>query len=839
MSILKITKKARRSWVDAVAALCVLVLLVAGLPARAVAAQAAPPHWRSAVDALRISETDDQITLSVRNDDIARLDPGLVLAVLDRAMSGGAPVLTDAIKTSFDAHPLDMGLSSADREPWADSEGTVSISDDNIVSISFPADEERTEASWWVKLLAAGAGFVIRVLMQLACYAVFNVGAPLAAPVCNTLGDFTGVMVYQAIVIFVDGKQGDPKQWGEGLAMAVLASVGTALWESGLNTFARTQMRPLFEKARDYIRDMAAKASAWVKGKIGAALLKMADAYDWLSTHIADMFEAAHRALTSSTGTGALKIMVVGDSMSQGYEGDYTWRYRLWQWFQEQHVAVDFVGPYSGTMPPEQAAPPSPPLLQGESAPVGRPRTTGAYAAQMAPFDSQHFAVWGRQAAQAKELIREQVAVWQPDLLLVGLGFNDLGWFVSGPEGTLASMKALVDNARAARPNLKFALANVPQRTRIDGRADLPVNTDIYNRMLADAVPRWSTAASPVRLVDWRGNYSCEVAGCPGGYDGLHPNGFGESQIARAFAQTLHGGYGIGATVPPVPTDAPVRPLSTPAQVRAVASPGGFTVVWDPVFGASGYTVRHRLVGQSTWSELPAKAARFDNGWVLDGQQWEAQVRADYGNQASNWSNVVSTTVHPQTAAGPTNILNLPASDGFDIAWEPPTGAFTSSIDRYVVLVHDRDTPGAFLNAIGIRGTYAHIGGLIPGHRYTIAVQTWNAAGGGFPAVAKSITVGAGIPGDLSGLAITPTDPTTVRLSWNPAAGAAGYEIRIRNITAPDPKPEPSYEETTGTTHTIAFLYPGHQNFEYCVRPYNGIARGGWSCVVSGKPPVS
>lgn len=42
------------------------------------------------------------------------------------------------------------------------------------------------------------------------------------------------------------------------------------------------------------------------------------------------------------------KVMVVGDSISHGHEGDYTWRYRLWQWFNTQGVAATFVGPYLG-----------------------------------------------------------------------------------------------------------------------------------------------------------------------------------------------------------------------------------------------------------------------------------------------------------------------------------------------------------------------------------------------------------------------------------------------------------------------------------------------------------
>ncbi len=44
-------------------------------------------------------------------------------------------------------------------------------------------------------------------------------------------------------------------------------------------------------------------------------------------------------------------MMVVGDSISQGGEGDWTWRYRLREWFKVQGVVVDFVGPFLGTRP--------------------------------------------------------------------------------------------------------------------------------------------------------------------------------------------------------------------------------------------------------------------------------------------------------------------------------------------------------------------------------------------------------------------------------------------------------------------------------------------------------
>ncbi|MCS0639663.1 phosphatidylinositol-specific phospholipase C domain-containing protein [Streptomyces sp. LP05-1] len=542
----------------------------------------------------------------------------------------------------------------------------------------------------------------------------------------------------------------------------------------------------------------------------------------------------------NQTGGSTLRVMVVGDSMTQGHEGDYTWRYRLWQWFRDQRVPVDFVGPYTGTRPQDEPSAPQPPRLQGEPEPApGPPRTSGDYARDAEDFDSDHFAVWGRQAAQDKTQIKEQVARYKPDLMLVGLGFNDMGWFVSDASGTLSSMKTLVDEARAVEPNLKFALANVPQRTKIDGRDDLIAKTTEYNRLLADAVPRWHTSTSPVALVDWRGAYDCAPAGCPAAYDGLHPNAVGEYQIAGAFGSTLHKEFHLGSSAPGFPTTAPPRPSGTPGNVRAVAADSGIVVTWDEVFGAYGYEVRSRPAGAPGWSTTRAFGNRLDSTWITEGQTWEYQVRADGGGTMSEWSGTVSATAHPKTAPGPVGIVTRPTPTGIDVAWGAPTGPYTDTIDRYGVITYDLDTPGAFIETIGTRDKALHFGNLKPGHRYAVAIQTWNKAGGGLPAAGRPVLVGAGTPSAPTGLKVVSTDPTTVQLNWTGSAQAAGYRVWIRNINDGSPS---RAEETIaqGTNHGVAFLYPGVWNYEFCVTAVNGALESGKShCVVAPRPAGS
>ncbi len=710
------------------------------------------------------------------------------------------------------------------------------VSVDNSLVFVVAKDKVGTTANAWQKWIASGVALAVTIVSGAACLLAFNVGAPAAAPVCGAVSGAMGALVGELMNAYFDNRSlGDADVWAEALAVAMWGGVSGGLGGQLLK-WAASGTTSVIANAQTSLRSWATTL-----GNLGNPLGFMADRLKGMGPNLYESLQRLSRGVGQSKVP--LKVMVVGDSMSQGYEGDWTWRYRLWEWFKKERIDVDFVGPYEGTRPQEAPKPPSAPPLQGEAPPPAdsTPVTSGGYAAGVAPdFDTDHFAVWGRQAAQDKKLIAEQVAKYQPDLLLVGLGFNDMGWFVSGPEGTLDSMRTLVEQARAVKPDLKFALANVPQRKFIGGRDDLPVNTTKYNGMLADAIPKWSTVKSPVALVDWARNYSCDRDVCHAGYDGLHPNALGEYQIAQAFVRTLHDSYGLGRELVSFPKDIPERPALAPGTIWIDSGPSGITLKWKPVYGARGYTVRHRIKGSGTWNETPVRAARFDTTWTLDGWEWEYQVRTDNADDGkSGWSETLSATAHPKTAAAPKGIVTRATATGVDVSWDAPTGPYTDTIDRYEIITWDRDTPGAFINSTAVRGTSAHINGLHEGHHYLVAVVTWNAAGGGMPGVARSVTVGAGTPPAPSGLEVTSTDATTVQLTWSGSAQAAGYRVWVRNINDGSPSKADEYV-TTETSRGIAFLFPGVWNYEFCVTAVNGEAESGKSnCVIAPRPPAT
>ena len=207
-------------------------------------------------------------------------------------------------------------------------------------------------------------------------------------------------------------------------------------------------------------------------------------------------------------------MMIVGDSISQGGEGDHTFRYRLWQWLRDENINIRFVGPSTGTYEPNDALTLKPASDHEELETPPPERLNGGYAKDVDPkFDKEHFSLAGCEAIHIKDSIAPMIAKYKPDYVLVELGFNDLGWYASGPEGLLQNMKTLIDNTRGAKSNVKFAIANVPHRTQVGGRQDLINNTDIYNDLLAEAVPEWDTEESPIELVRFRENYRCMY--CP------------------------------------------------------------------------------------------------------------------------------------------------------------------------------------------------------------------------------------------------------------------------------------------------------------------------------------
>ncbi|KAI5364754.1 Putative fibronectin type III, immunoglobulin-like, SGNH hydrolase-type esterase [Septoria linicola] len=444
---------------------------------------------------------------------------------------------------------------------------------------------------------------------------------------------------------------------------------------------------------------------------------------------------------------GNTKVLIVGDSITHCNEGDYTWRYRIWSWFQSSNLVVDFVGPYIGTAEPDTPEPPKRPRLYGEPEETPPLRVSGKYAAE---FDSNHFAISGRAAAQVKDTIHDVVAEFTPDLILVLLGYNDLAFGFGNATGTLINMQTLIQNARAAKSETAFVIGTVPQRTWT-GAAEQVRMTDEYNRRLRREGVGWSLDGSPVVIAPVREEYDCGPQysndECPAAHDGLHPNELGEYQIARAFSRALVSGLKMGESPLEVPSSIPPRPLPVPGDLEMDSSGLGVTATWDKVFGAYTYDTEYRLNGVATpafkFSPTNVRANRWDTRWDEDGEIYDLRIRPIAGNRKGTWTDWQSATATPRLPQAPENVTASSTATGIDLSWALSQGNYSANLfNIYYWDINVTCTNMILSPTAAFEGTSGHIDGLVAGHRYNLAIEAWNDDGPGIPRGVGSVVVG-------------------------------------------------------------------------------------------------
>ncbi|MFE3460417.1 GDSL-type esterase/lipase family protein [Nocardiopsis aegyptia] len=267
------------------------------------------------------------------------------------------------------------------------------------------------------------------------------------------------------------------------------------------------------------------------------------------------------------TMTAPRRVMLAGDSMTQGANGDVTWRFHLWTHLSEHVGDLDFVGPYTDPasrdmilpVPTEPEADPSAPeddvpeATEGADwpGPDGDPDTPEYRDPE---FDQEHNALWGRTLGDAAGTIREEARVHRPDVLCVMLGVNDLLWPVTMDEMEYR-LRAYVTGAREGEPHVRVVLAESLPIALGATDEGFALRQYAYNELVREVAADLSTEESPVVSLDIAGAEDWDVA--EDTYDGTHPDPGGEVKIAAAFADVLAAEFGMGESYP--------RPLPTPS----------------------------------------------------------------------------------------------------------------------------------------------------------------------------------------------------------------------------------------------------------------------------------
>ncbi|MEV6011916.1 GDSL-type esterase/lipase family protein [Streptomyces sp. NPDC051976] len=221
-----------------------------------------------------------------------------------------------------------------------------------------------------------------------------------------------------------------------------------------------------------------------------------------------------------------MRYLFVGDSMTVGAAGDYTWRYRMWQHLCGLGEPFAVVGPRTALY--DKALDDA---VSSDYADPGFPLSA-----------RRHLAGWGEGWQHMVPLIGDAVREHRPDVLLISLGLIDLGFYTDAGQ-TAENVERFIATARAASPGLRMVLLPVIPNTRADLDPDFAGQCTELNTRMAKTVAEYDSPASPLLLASRPDGYDILLDT----YDGTHPNASGEHKLAAAFADAMYEAWGIGA----------------------------------------------------------------------------------------------------------------------------------------------------------------------------------------------------------------------------------------------------------------------------------------------------
>ena len=321
--------------------------------------------------------------------------------------------------------------------------------------------------------------------------------------------------------------------------------------------------------------------------------------------------------------------MIVGDSVTEGSAGDYTWQYRLYEHLRADGVRPAMVGPYG--------------WLYNN---VTNAQRDDSYADPN--FEHANDATWGMALFREKDAIGGKVATYRPDYVLVLLGLNDLYWYGLSQPVMAENLASFIAAARAARPRIRIVLGLIPPDIH-ERKPTFAASVASYDRTISSTAAQLSTTESPIAVaLDGSG-----ISVAADLWDGTHPNSNGEIKIAAAFADVLASRFHLGTAYPrPYPV-LPTGPLIHPRlTVRRSRVTRQAVLSWTLVPGANSYFIylKDLTRGDTSFARLPYPLPASKDPWkaglLSSGDTYTFKVQACKGFDCGAFSNPASVTAH-------------------------------------------------------------------------------------------------------------------------------------------------------------------------------------------------
>ncbi len=211
--------------------------------------------------------------------------------------------------------------------------------------------------------------------------------------------------------------------------------------------------------------------------------------------------QVAQSESEASPVSGTVRIMPLGDSITEAEAGRASYRRWLWNSLEDEGFDVNFVG--------------------GQRNAFGGPNVPS-------DFDLDHEGHWDYESSDIRFNSPAYAAVHNPDIVLLHIGTNDI-IRNRGIDRTLNEVTTIIDNFRAVNPNVVVLLAEVIPSDRSTGELAA------YGRSLAELALVMSTSDAPIVSVDMRTDFFVSSDT----YDGIHPNSSGEQKMASRWLAAL------------------------------------------------------------------------------------------------------------------------------------------------------------------------------------------------------------------------------------------------------------------------------------------------------------
>jgi acyl-CoA thioesterase I len=350
------------------------------------------------------------------------------------------------------------------------------------------------------------------------------------------------------------------------------------------------------------------------------------------------IFPQAPRAV----GSGAIRIMPLGDSITEGKSGDATYRYFLWHLLLDAGHSVDFVGSMVG--------------VKG-----GLPLNSD--------FDQDHEGHSGWTADKMGLYARDFAQQANADIVLVHLGTNDI---LRGHTNasTRKDLKKVINQLRLANPQVVILLAEI---IPIAGKETQVQNLNSRIRTLAAEV---SSTTSPVIAVDQHTGFSVSSDL----YDGVHPSQSGYAKMADQWFATLGSLLGDGSSPTTVTLTAPSPGalFASGSIIPLVASVNGTDPVLKVVFLANDIPIgedatspyEFDLIGPGDGQVALRADAHEQSGVIIPSQT----VVVTVGSPPASPTALLVVGNPASVTAGDSRVIDRMTSLGFEVVVKDDDG---------------------------------------------------------------------------------------------------------------------------------------------------------------------